>query len=159
MMDHFNPHDISLYEWDATTGASMAQLSEFSRTDLKTSYLTKNYDGGVENKWHMVNEAFDYGSSGIGTNKMMGLSFTLGNCYPNPVKWKTTIPYEIQKPGHVYMELINSHDMVIEVLENSYRSSGSHMVSWQSLHHPPGLYLYRMRFEGMVQTGKILVYH
>ena len=61
--------------------------------------------------------------------------------------------------GRVYIEVINSNDMVIDVLEDKYMAAGSHMVTWQSMNHPPGLYLYRMRFEGRSQAGKIVVYH
>jgi hypothetical protein len=49
--------------------------------------------------------------------------------------------------------------MVVDVLENRYMAAGSHMVEWQSMNHPPGLYLYRMRFDGGSQAGRILVYH
>jgi hypothetical protein len=56
------------------------------------------------------------------------LTFSLGHNYPNPVKWKTTIPFQINQPGQVYIEVINTHDMVIDVLENRYMEAGRIMV-------------------------------
>jgi hypothetical protein len=131
----------------------------FERTPLKTYFLQKDYDGGTEPYWHMIDEEFDYTEVGTSNLKTANLTFNLGGNFPNPVKWKTTIPYQINRPGLVYIEVINSHDMVVDVLENRHVSAGSHMVTWQSMNHPPGLYLYRMLFMGRSQVGKIMVYH
>lgn len=159
MISHFNPSNIPLYEWDTETGATLAQLVDYERTPLKTYYLQRDYDGGTEAYWHMCDEAFDYTTVGTHSSVIPDLTFSLGENFPNPVKWKTTIPYQISRPGMVYIELINSNDMIIDVLEDRYMAAGSHMVTWQSMNHPPGLYLYRMRFEGGSQVGKIVVYH
>jgi hypothetical protein len=159
MITHFNPSRIPLYSWDTEGGATLAQLTDFERTPLKTYYLQRDYDGGTEAYWHMVDEEYEYEEISTHTFSSPKLTFKLGENYPNPVKWKTTIPFQIDRPGHVYIEVINAHDMVVDVLENSYMAAGSHMVQWQSMNHPPGLYLYRMRFDGGSQAGRILVYH
>jgi hypothetical protein len=159
MISHFNPSNIPLYEWDTDNGAVLANLMDFERTPLKTYFLQKDYDGGTEPYWHMVDEEYDYTEVGTSILKTANLTFNLGENFPNPVKWKTSIPYQINRPGLVYIEVINSHDMVVDVLENRIVSAGSHMVTWQSMNHPPGLYLYRMLFMGRSQVGKILVYH
>ncbi len=159
MISHFNPSNIPLYEWDPDKGATLGNLQDFDRIPLKTYYLQKNYDGGNEDYWHLVNEAYDYTATSVPTNSISNLPFQLEENYPNPVKWKTTIPYKINRPGHVLIEVINPHGMVVDVLVNRHEAAGSHMVTWQSMKHPAGLYLYRMRFEGASQVGRILVYH
>jgi len=159
MITHFNPSDIPLYDWDSETGASLAELQDYQRTPLKTYYLQKDYDGGTEPYWHMVDEAYDYTAVSAPSQKVPYLNFSLGENFPNPVRWKTTIPFSIHRPGHVYIEVINPQGMVVDVLEDRRLVAGSHMVNWQCMNKPAGLYLYRMRFERGSQVGKILVYH
>jgi hypothetical protein len=159
MINHFNPSGIPLYDWDAETGASLADLKDYERTPLKTYYLQKDYDGGSEPYWHMVDEAYDYTAVSVPSMKAADLPFTLDDNFPNPVKWKTTIPFSIQHAGHVYIEVINPQGMVVDILEDRRLAAGSHMVNWKCINKPAGLYLYRMRFEQGSQVGKILVYH
>jgi hypothetical protein len=159
MITHFNPSDIPLYDWDPEKGATLAALEEFERTPLKTYYLRRDYDGGTEPYWHLVDEPYDYTPVSTPSMKVADLHFSLGENYPNPVHWKTTIPFSIQRPGHVYIEVINPQGMVADILENRRLAAGSHMVTWQCQNKPAGLYLYRMRFNGGSQVGRILVYH
>jgi len=159
MINHFNPSNIPLYDWDTETGATLAELKDYQRTPLKTYYLQKDYDGGTESKWHLVNEAYDYTAVSTPSMKAADLHFSLGENFPNPGKWKTTIPFSIHRPGHVYIEVINPQGMVVDILEDRRLAAGSHMVNWQCMNKPAGLYLYRMRFEKGSQVGKILVYH
>lgn len=160
MISQFNPSEIPLYEWDAEQGAKLSDLGDFERTPLKTYYLQKDYDGGDEEKWHMVDEEYDYPSStGIDPSRAKSFHFSLGEIFPNPVKWKTSIPFQLTKPGLVRMEIINAKGMLIDVLKDDYLSTGNHMVTWQSMNHPAGVYLCRMMFEGGSQVGSIMVCH
>jgi hypothetical protein len=158
-ISHFNPSSIPLYEWDPESGASLAQLTAFERTPLKTYYLRKDYDGGTEAYWHLVDETYDYGTVSVPSRKTSRLPFRLGETFPNPAHWKATIPFHIHHAGHVYIEVLNQHGMRVDILENRQLPAGSHMVTWQCMKKPSGLYLYRMRFEGGSQVGKMLVNH
>ena len=155
---HLNPLSIPLYDWNADGIATLANLLDYERTPLKTYYLQKDYNGGTEPYWHLVDEEYEY-SSASNVRKISGLLFMLGENYPNPANWKTTIPFTLHQPGHVYIEVINSHGMVVDILENNFLGAGNHMVSWNSSDHPAGMYLYRMYFERNTQVGRLLVYH
>jgi hypothetical protein len=159
VINHFNPSGIPLYDWDAENGATLAELDDYERTPLKTYYLQKNYDGGTEPYWHLVNEAYDYGSMGTPGLKGTGLPFNLGDNFPNPVHERTNIPFSISRPGYVNLEVIHPNGQVVDMLENRNLPAGNHMVTWHCLDKPPGLYFCRMRFEKVCQTRKILVYH
>jgi hypothetical protein len=159
MISHFNPSNIPLYDWNAENGATQAELKDFERTPLQTYYLQQDYDGGTEPYWHMVDETFDYTAVSAPSMKIETRPFSLGENFPNPVNWKTTIPFRIQRTGHVYIEVINSHGTVVDIIADEYLPAGSHMVTWQGMDKPAGLYLYRMRFERSSQVGRILVYH
>jgi hypothetical protein len=159
MITHFNPSGIPLYDWDAENGATLAGLEDYERTPLKTYYLQRDYNGGTEPYWHLVDESYDYGSTGISSGRDAGLPFTLGENFPNPVQGRTTIPFSIQRSGPVYLEVIGPQGNVVDILEDRPLAAGSHMVTWHCNDKPAGLYLYRMRFEGSSQVGRILVYH
>ncbi|MEN8228947.1 MAG: T9SS type A sorting domain-containing protein, partial [Bacteroidota bacterium] len=131
----------------------------FQRHPFKTGYLRKDYNGGDEDYWHMVDETYNYAS--VSNSNMLGnqLPFTLGKNYPNPVREMTHIPYQIQKPGHMLMEVLNEQGRIVDILANKKEIPGNHMITWNATKHPAGLYLYRMRFEGVQYVGKMIVIH
>ncbi len=152
-----NPANIPIYEWDSEGGAVLKALSDFQRYSLKTYYLQKDYDGGIEDYWHMVDEPFDYFS--VSGSRVIAHQhpFNLGENFPNPVCTKTQIPYQIQQPGHVLLEVINEQGRIVDILVNRKEIPGNHMITWNSSNHPAGLYLYRMRFNGNDTTGRMVV--
>jgi len=52
---YFNPWEIPVYEW-TDSGPVERKLTSFTRTPLKTIYLTRE----GESVMHMVNDPFDY---------------------------------------------------------------------------------------------------
>ncbi len=159
MISTIDPAKISVYEWDAASGAELKALDEFQRHPLKTSYLRKDYDGGNEDYWHMVDEYFDYSAVSGTILQPMSHPFKLGANYPNPFSEQTHIPFRIQKAGHVFMEVINAQGKTVDILLDRQMVPGNHMISWNSSNQAAGLYLYRMRFGGMLQSGNMLVVH
>jgi len=157
MISTINPANIPVYEWDAASGATLKALDEFQRQPLKTNYLQKDYDGASEEYWHMVDEYFDYSSVSGTIIKVNPLPFKLGENFPNPFSDVTHIPFQIQKAGHVFIEVINEQGRTVDILENRQMNPGNHMITWNSSNHPAGLYLYRMQFGGMLQSGKMLL--
>ena len=152
-----NPNSIPVYDWDAASGPTLTSLNEFERHPLKTNYLRKDYSGANEDYWHMVNEYFDYSSVSGTINQINLLPFELGANFPNPFSENTHIPFQIQKVGHVYIEVINDQGKTIDILENRQMIPGNHMITWDSSNHPAGIYLCRMQFGGMLKSGKMLL--
>jgi len=157
MISTINPEHIPVYDWTEQNGATIANLKDYQRTDLRTYYLQKNYNGGTEERWHMVNEAYDY--SIVGAKPHFAPNFSLQPNFPNPVDSQTTIPYEIPNPGKVRIEVVNSLGRVVDVLVDSDLPNGKHMAIWDGSQMPTGLYLYRMSFEGSTLVQKLFVYH
>jgi hypothetical protein len=159
MISTINRASIPVYEWDATNGAQRKDLIEFQRHPLKTSYLRRDYDGGSEDYWHMVDEYFDYATVSSPYNTHTELPFTLGGNYPNPFSEITNIPFQIPLPGHVFIEIIDGKGRTVDIPVNKQMPPGNHMITWDSRVHPAGLYLYRMQFGGLIRSGKMLVVH
>ncbi len=159
MISTIKPRNIPVYEWDAASGATQKSLDEFQRTPLKTNYLRKDYDGASEDYWHMVDEYFDYSLVSSPGIRVPLLPFTLGGNFPNPFSEITQIPFQIPKQGHVLIEIIDELGRTVDVLLNKSMPPGKHMITWDGSTHPAGLYFYRMRFGGMLRSGKMMLFH
>jgi flagellar hook assembly protein FlgD len=107
----------------------------------------------------MVDESYDYGATTI-DNLSNGVNrFTLRQNYPNPVRHKTSISFQLPNNGHVLVEVLNDNGNVIDVLVNSQLNDGSHSVLWDSSNYPSGLYFYRVQYGDFAKSRKMLVFH
>jgi hypothetical protein len=159
MITTINPANIPVYEWRSNTGPLYEDLNTFTRYPLKTLYLQKNYNGYSEPKWHLVNEPYDYSTTGI-DDVPSAHGFYLQQNFPNPVTNTTSINFSISSGGgHVSLEILNKKGQVIDLLVNKQLSSGSHTIIWNSSKHPEGLYFCRMKFGTSSVTRKMIVVH
>ncbi len=159
MISTIDPEEIPVYEWDMDQGATLKELTEFQRYDLLTYYLQKDYNGGTEGYWHMVNEPFDYSSVSNPYQLNSQALCDLGKNYPNPVLGMTYIPYRIGKQGHVRIEIINQNGQITDRLVDRVVVSGNHLVTWNASYKPAGLYLCRMKFDHLDLSHKMIVAH
>jgi hypothetical protein len=155
----FNPRNIKVYEWDADTGADYKHLSGFTRYPLKTKYLRRDYAGGSEDLWHLVDEDVDYAAFGDPHLSVREKPFSLDANYPNPANHRTTIPFKMYQPGQVRIEILDSKGALAEVLTDRFLPAGSHMVSWDCHNRAAGFYICRMQTGGQILNGKIMVVH
>lgn len=152
-----NPSAIPLYEWDATSGPAAAALSDFQRFDLVTYYLQKDYNGGTEPKWHLVNEPYDYGNTAINDVSNTANEFYMKDVFPNPIQNTGTIRFYVPRHGNVAIEIMNANGQVVEVLYNRQIGRGNYTVNLNSANYTSGLYIARMQFEGSVKMQKMMV--
>jgi len=152
-----NPANIPVFEWDPESGATYKHFSKFDRHPLKTMYLRKDYDGQSEDRWHMVDEPFDYVAFGDPSTGMKSNKFNLGNNYPNPVSHRTHIPFQLVQGAHVRMDVVDNRGAVTDVLLDTFMPAGSHLTTWDCHNHPAGLYLIRMRSSGQTLNRKTMV--
>jgi len=52
--------------------------------------------------------------------------------YPNPYNGSTTIGYELEKPGHVKLEVFSVEGELMGTVVNGYQQSGIHEISYES---------------------------
>jgi Domain of unknown function (DUF362) len=159
MINTFNPADIPVYDWNASTGALLSTITNFQRYPLKTYYLQRNYKGQTETKWHLVDEYYDYNGTGVHELPSVNDGFFLEQNFPNPVLSTTSINFHIPGNGHVSIDVLNDCGQVIDILVNRQLAFGDHTVNWNSTNHPAGLYLYRMQFEGFSKVQKMMILH
>jgi hypothetical protein len=89
--------------------------------------------------------------------------FRLSQNYPNPFNPSTLIEYSLPQSGAV---LVTVHDLLgreVATLVNEFKEAGTHRVAFSATHASPtvhpmssGIYLYRIRAAGCMQTGKMI---
>ena len=52
--------------------------------------------------------------------------------YPNPFNPSTTIPFEMNKPGNMKIEIFSINGQRVITLLDSYVSAGTHLVTWNT---------------------------
>lgn len=154
-----NPAEIPTFYWDPLTGPISTELSDIQRFPLLTYYLQKDYDGQTEAKWHMVDEAYDYGPTAVKNVSLSPHDFYMKEVYPNPVRSLSTIRFYVPRHGNVTIEVINGNGQVVDVLCDRQIERGNHAVHMNSTQYSSGFYVVRMVFEGSVDIQKVMVTH
>ncbi len=85
---------------------------------------------------------------------------TLGNNYPNPFNPQTTIPFHLQRPADVNLDLFDITGQKVAVLAQGRYPAGHHKAVWNGLSQAgrvmsSGTYICRMQAGQEVQTIKM----
>jgi len=138
-----DPSDIPVYLWE-NGQAKLVQLNSLKRTPLLTNYLRKNVAGQDEDKYHLVNEPFDYTSWKTGklTRTETPSIRALGTDSNDKVVMEVNVP----EKGDVYVDILNRHGEVVWRLEANDLEPGKHQVVWDGFSQPG---LYNMYVKGM----------
>lgn len=81
----------------------------------------------------------------------------LGHPHPNPLNSSTTIPYTVQKEGHVKIEIFNSLGQSVALLTDDPHMPGKHEVRFDASNLPSGVYFCRMAAGDTQESKKLMV--
>ena len=81
----------------------------------------------------------------------------LMDCYPNPAREQSTIPFTIDKKGKTYLEIIDQEGRTIQVLSNKVLPAGNYEVEANTSTLDAGIYYYRLRQGTFSQSKKMIV--
>jgi hypothetical protein len=84
-------------------------------------------------------------------------TFRLGQNYPNPFNPATTISYTVPRESQVTLEVLNTMGQHIATLVDQRVEAGEHSVQWRADNVASGVYVYRLRADGLEQTRKMLL--
>ena len=88
--------------------------------------------------------------------------FHLGENYPNPFNPATIIPYRLQQPMSVRLEVFNVLGQHVATLVDGEQASGLHTAQWDATNEvgqavAAGMYLYRLSGEGVQATRSMVL--
>jgi hypothetical protein len=75
--------------------------------------------------------------------------------YPNPFTQSTTIEFMMEKSALVNVYIIDQVGGLVERLESRVMPTGINDVTWDASKYNPGMYFYRIEYEGRQVTGKM----
>ncbi len=87
-------------------------------------------------------------------------SYELSQNYPNPFNPSTTIQFSLKEAGTVQLSIYNLQGQEIRALLSAPMNPGQHALNWDGKDNrgqlvPSGMYLYKLRVNGFVQTKKM----
>ncbi len=84
-----------------------------------------------------------------------GTGFALGANFPNPITSSTTIPFELDAPAHVSIEIFNVLGQRMALLVDRQVAAGVHSVEW-SANVASGVYFYRMTARAAADKSAVM---
>lgn len=83
--------------------------------------------------------------------------FSLSQNYPNPFNNSTAIEYNLEKPGKVSLDVLNTTGQKLETLVNGNQTAGSHRININLKNQASGTYFCRLRIGDNVETRKMIL--
>jgi uncharacterized protein (DUF1501 family) len=90
-----------------------------------------------------------------GTDDFIGDRFALEDCFPNPVKDKTTFRFKINATNHVLLNLMDEKGQLIRTVTDKTYSPGEHTIEADLSGLPSGIYIYQLKSGFYKKTKKL----
>ena len=169
----------ALYLWKGTTDADgqveieiVAHAPQFLRRGASGYYLAKVTDpvsGEVLGRWTSIpirGGKETVLSLPVGERASVEarsvLELALGSASPNPFNPSTQIGYQISETGQVTLVVYNTLGQQVRVLVQGPQGAGHYQVTWDGRDNlgrevSSGVYLYRLKSQGLVETNRMLL--
>jgi photosystem II stability/assembly factor-like uncharacterized protein len=83
--------------------------------------------------------------------------FILNQNYPNPFSELTTISWQLPQKTHVILKVYDFSGREISLLINQAMPPGNHEVVFNTADLAPGIYLYQIQINGLVEAKKMIL--
>ena len=90
-------------------------------------------------------------------NSIIPKEFEITSIYPNPFNPTTTINYILDKNNYIKLMVFDIRGREIATLFNNFQIAGRHMIKWDALYSPSGVYFIMLQSDNFQQTQKILL--
>ncbi len=154
LSDVLNPFDIPVYLWKDGK-AKKVKLDSFKRTPLLTYYLRRSSNGINEDRYHMVDEPFDYSAwkSGKITRNEQPSIRAIGTDPVNNVVMEVNVP----EKSDVYVDILNSQGDLVWRMHADDLEPGTHQVVWDGFAQP-GMYNMYVKGMGWDAEREVVIY-
>ena len=83
--------------------------------------------------------------------------FVLSPNFPNPFRQATNLPFHLDKPAQVQLEVFDALGREQATLVNALLPAGSHVATWHPEGLPAGTYVYRLIVDGRTQHRPMIL--
>jgi len=129
---------------------------------------------GAMNRFFVVNDTLAYGvglrlyelstSTAIGTSlesSPLPESFTLDNPYPNPFNEEARLPYTLDAPSMVHVQVIDMLGRTHRSFPSRYQQAGSYEIVWDAkdeagIRVPAGGYIFLVDIGESIETKRVV---
>jgi len=134
------------------------------RIDLRFHYVTNGFmpgDGFYFDRFRVVDYE-DVPSAIRESESALPARFSLAQNYPNPFNPVTSIKYELAENAKVVLKIYNALGQEVRTLTDENQRAGSKVAFWDGKNDfgasvSPGIYIYRLRANDKIRTGKALL--
>jgi hypothetical protein len=81
--------------------------------------------------------------------------FSLDQNYPNPFNPQTEIRFTLDRAARVNLAVFDVAGAHVRTLKDGYMNTGSHRISFNADDLPSGIYIYRLKANGVTQSRKM----
>lgn len=98
------------------------------------------------------------GFVGISTNNNeIPENYSLQQNYPNPFNPSTNINFQLPENGLVNISIYDINGKLVEKLVNKNLSAGNHLIEWNAVNYPSGIYFYRISAGSFTDVKKMIL--
>jgi hypothetical protein len=84
-------------------------------------------------------------------------NFKLHQNFPNPFNPATRISYSLKMSSHVRLVIFDATGKELRRLLDTYKHAGNHVVDFNAVNFPSGLYFYSLQAGNHTETRKMLI--
>jgi lysophospholipase L1-like esterase len=127
-------------------------------TDAQKAYFTMAYANGIET---ISDTSYvKYLTTSVESREAEFPSqFHLHQNYPNPFNPSTVIDFDLNRPGHVRLVVIDCRGRFVQELVNTHQAAGSYRSQFDASGLSSGLYFYILESGEQKITGKMVLMH
>jgi subtilisin family serine protease len=142
-------------------GKTPSLTAEQVYSAMSAGAIADQFTGGVPNTTWGAGKLNVYAAVALSTDIQppggTPVAFSLAQNYPNPFNPSTTIDYVIPRTTIVALEVFDILGRIVRTLVNGEEGFGPHSIRFDGTGLSSGVYFYRIRADGIMQTKKFMV--